>query len=265
MALVIFVRNRGGRIGWAAVGITAFFLVILGFRFRLVLLFGGLLTCLVIVKNWKVSAKAIGVGAVIAILLFNVFASIRTYNAGLDLSRLDDQNLLQIAINPGAEVGPVLVATQAANSGRYAGTIGVDPWLIGLARLVPSAVWSEKPTAYYLEYSFDGFNLSEALGSGIAPPQISEMLWQFGWLGVFPLSFCYFFLASAIFLFFWRRSTEYDIVGVSLAPWFFGFYMQSRGYFAQILSDSLFIILPLVLLSLLSKKNRGILRYHHMQ
>ena len=37
------------------------------------------------------------------------------------------------------------------------------------------------------------------------------------------------------------------VAGCSLAPVFFGFYMQTSGYFFQILSDGLFIFGPIFL------------------
>jgi hypothetical protein len=252
LSLVYFVHDKGGAKGVVVVVAVAMLLVMVGFRFRLVLLCVGALTCFVLLGGRRPSLWLLGAGGAFGVAALNVFGAIRSYGRGLNFGALqrDDANLVSLALDPGGEIGPFLVAHQAVLSEQYAASIGIDPWVIGVARLIPTAMWPQKPSAYYLTYSWDGFNYVEVATSGIAPPQLAEFFWQFGWFGLVPLSFVAFFLAAGIQRKMRSWRSVHGVVGVSLVPVFFGFYMQSRGYFSQIFTDAIVMFGSLAFLQL---------------
>lgn len=86
--------------------------------------------------------------------------------------------------------------------------------------------------------------------AGIAATQHVEMLLQWGWLGLGPLSFLYFCIACLLLSRLHKLDRTVRIAGYSLVPAYFGFYMQTRGYFFQIFADAIFMLAPLYLLNL---------------
>jgi hypothetical protein len=94
-----------------------------------------------------------------------------------------------------------------------------------------------------------GAAVAGAETSGTAAPQHVEILFQFGWWGLLPVAFCYFWIAGWLVRRVAFTSREARLAGCALIPFFFGFYMQTRGYFFQIFGSALFVLGPLFILS----------------
>lgn len=88
----------------------------------------------------------------------------------------------------------------------------------------------------------------------MAAPQHVEMLLQFGWMGLPFLAFFYFSLAIFLLTRLSRMGREVRIAAWALVPIFFGFYMPTRGYFFQVLTDGIFTFGPLFLLHLFQQQ-----------
>ena len=127
--------------------------------------------------------------------------------------------------------------------------ITYEPWLVGIARLIPSFIWSDKPSAEYLRNFIAGTTVANADQAGVAAPQHVEMLYQFGWFGLPVLAFIYYGLACLLVGKLLKTSRETRIAGCALVPAYFGFYMQTRGYFFQVLADGLFMFGPFFLIN----------------
>jgi hypothetical protein len=104
-----------------------------------------------------------------------------------------------------------------------------------------------------MRYFISGATVANADQAGVAAPQHVEMLLQFGWFGMVPLAFLYFSIAALLIYKLSRLGREARIAGCSMAPAFFGFYMQTRGYFFQVFADALFIFGPLFAMHIASR------------
>jgi hypothetical protein len=226
-----------------------------GFRYRIVILVLGAVTIAAFIFRFRVGVLLAPAGVFIGIVLINLVGSIRRYGRGLDFSNVDGLTLDTLLTDFRGEIGPVYVFAYTAEN-PLPPPIGIDPWLIGVARLVPTAIWPDKPTPDYLSYVTRGTTDFSADSAGIAAPQHVEMLYQFGWEGLPILAFAYFAIAALVIRLLWRMGPEARIVGCAMAPAFFGYYMQSRGYFFQIFSDGLFMFGPLFLMYLGKMRRR---------
>jgi hypothetical protein len=181
----------------------------------------------------------------------------------LDFSRSGQPN--EFFWNPfGGELGPVFVLNDLTTR-ELPPLVGVDPWIIGFLRFIPAAIWPNKPEPYYFAYWYRGAYTQGAESAGIAAPHVAEILIQFGWGGVLPITFAYFVLI----LLFMKQAIHWQwapsVSAITIIPSFFGFYMQTRGYFFQWLSDAVFVFGPLFLLGRRrsNEKRRGWLRSPH--
>lgn len=232
---------------WSA---WAFFVPVLyvflqvGFRFRMLILICAVLTSFCLVRKIRVSAPAVLVGAAFGLLILNFVGGLRTYGLGLNLERLEDKSLRETAESSEGEFGVTFV-TESIASRELPPPIYAEPWIVGLTILVPRVVWPDKPTAHYINDFSIYATSAGAEFAGIAALQHIEMLYQFGWAGVPILSFLYFSFATFLLYRISRLGRETRIAGCAMVPAFFGYYMQSRGYFAQIFTDGLFLFGPL--------------------
>jgi hypothetical protein len=71
-----------------------------------------------------------------------------------------------------------------------------------------------------------------------------------GWWGLLPLAFIYFLIAGWLVKRAAYRGGDARLAACALIPPFFGYYMQTRGYFFQIFADCLFMVGPLFLMNL---------------
>jgi hypothetical protein len=232
----------------------------IGFRFRILILASGTFASYMLIRGWKIRTVYIAIGSTVGIFLSNVIVNARKYGAGIDLSLIKGMSFTDIFQSFGGEVGPIYVITDIASK-PLPGLVYFEPWTVGLARLIPSFLWPEKPTAGYFQYFIRGFWDESAAQAGIAAPQQVEMLVQFGWFGLPFLAFLYFSFAAYLVSRMNLLSREARIAGCALAPIFFGFYMQSRGYFSQVLSDGLFLFGPLFLMHYGTKVRRRIRKF----
>ncbi len=252
LTLVLLIRERFSVRSFAVLAIVILVFLQVGFRFRILMLLAGIGCAFVLEYGIKVRIVRGIAAALGAVMLANLMGAIRNYGNGVDLGGLTDKKLDAMSSSFGGEFGIVYVLDYIAGS-RLPSLVWFEPWTVAAARLVPSFIWQDKPYANYLAYFTSGATTRNADKAGIAASQHVEMLLQFGWLGVFPLAFIYFSFACWLV----RRAAytgrEVRIAGAALIPFYFGYYMQTRGYFFQIFADGLFILGPLFLLTLDSK------------
>ena len=180
-------------------------------------------------------------------MLSNLIGMVRRYGQGIDYNNLGEASEEHVSSFSG-EAGIVYTLGYIADH-RLPDFVMFEPWTVGLARLIPSFIWQDKPTLSYGRYILD-ITETNSFGAGVAAPQHVEMLFQFGWFGLPLLAFIYFYIIAYLIHRLNLLGYEARVAGCSLAPVFFGFYMQSRGYFFQILSDGLFIFGPMFLVHL---------------
>jgi hypothetical protein len=221
---------------------------IAAFRFRILILLCGASICFAVTHKFKVRSWMAPLGGTVIVILMNLIGMIRRYGGGLNLENADNKSFGEILANFGGELGIVFVAQYTAEN-PFNPTIYFEPWLVALARFVPTFLWPDKPAASYLADFSNGFLQSAAASkAGMAAPQQVEMIYQFGWYGVPVIAFVYFSIASGLMRPIGRITREARIAGFALIPPFFGYYMQSRGYFFQMAAEAMFTFAPLFIL-----------------
>lgn len=250
LTVVAVIRYDFSRYSLLLLACTSTIIFSAGFRYRLALLLFAVTAAYLMIRRIPIRTAYALLITFVGILMMNTLSAIRVPRLGggkmIDLTRLADLNFIDLLSGFSGEVG-VLFSFNAIASNPLPQLIHVMPWVIGISRLVPSFLWSDKPSPYYFDLFWNSF-YEDAGTAGVAAPQQAEILLQFGWAGLPIIAFLYFNFAGFLVSRIHYLGREGRIAGVSLAPIFFGYYMQSRGYFFQILSDGLFIFGPLFLL-----------------
>lgn len=256
LTLVYLIKTDFSLRSLVLTAIITLILLQVGFRYRIIFLVFSVFASWMIIRGLKIRTSYVVLGSTAGLFLTNFLVNVRTYGAGLDLTQLEGMSFTDIFQSFGGEIGPIYVINHVA-SNPLPDIVYFEPWIVGIARLVPTFLWPEKPTADYLLYYSAGFSEQAAEKAGIAAPQQVELLLQFGWIGLPILAFIYFYFAAWLLSRINRLSREARIAGASLIPIFFGFYMQTRGYFFQTLSDGLFLFGPLFLMQIGGRKPRS--------
>lgn len=252
VAIVTLIRFNFNVLSLLGLLLVAFILLQVGFRYRIVILLAGAFAAYGLTRGFKVGVVGGVLGCTIGLFIVNIIGAIRRYSDGVNLSNLEGMDLSTFGTRFSGEAGIAYVLDYvAANS--LPPPAWLDPWIVGIAGLVPSAIWPGKPRPEYLSHIVSGAGVEQAEKYGVAASQQVEFLLQAGWWGVLPLAFLYFVLICRILRRAARTGHETRIAAFAIAPAFFGFYMQSRGYFFQILTDFLFMIGPLFLMVLMSR------------
>jgi len=246
LTLLLLLRTRFHIYGLFV--LAGVFLVILttGFRFRIVILASAVVMTYMLVRRIRIRVSYVALGSCLALIVVNAIGYSRTYGQGIDLSRLDGLTWVDLLHAFGGEIGPVFALAHVVQS-PPPDLIYFTPWTVGIARLVPSFLWPDKPYPDYLSDYVGGFAEIYQRTAGVAAPQHAEALLQFGWFGLPLLAFLYFAFACKVVERLQWLGLEARIAGCAMAPAFFGFYMQQRGYFFQFLCEFLFMFGPLFL------------------
>ena len=249
LTLLLLIRQRFSWRSLAILAIILFIFLQIGFRFRIMILLAGVVSAFVLQRGIGIKTFTGIIGSAVALSLSTVLGAIRHYGQGIDLSGLNSERLDDVSQSFGGEFGVVYVLDHTTRT-QLPPFVWFEPWSVALARFVPAFLWPDKPNASYLQYFFAGTTVANADKAGIAASQHVEMLLQFGWWGLLPLSFLYFSFACWLNRRVSMTGWETRVAGSALIPCFFGFYMQTRGYFFQIFVDGLFSLGPLFLLTL---------------
>lgn len=247
LTLILLIREKFNLRSLVILAIVLWAFLQTGFRFRIIILLAAAVGSYASLHGMKIRMIKGVLSCIAGLLLVNVMGTIRRYGEGIDLSRLSWENFDAMTNSFGGEFGIVYVLDFMATN-PLPPPAPLDPWVVAMARLVPSFIWPDKPVAVYLTHMFDGATVG-AEKSGVAASQHAEMLLQVGWWGLLPLAFLYYWLACRLLRFAARASFEVRLAGYTLIPAFFGFYMQTRGYFFQVFVDFLFTLAPLLILS----------------
>ena len=247
ITIVYAVHDNFGLRAWAFISASTFVFLVSGFRFRIAILMIAIAASFSVTRGVRIRVIAVVLGTIFALIAFNAIGMARRYGAGLDLSVFKDLKWEEMLNSFGGEEGPIFAFLSVIEAPPPE-WIAFDPWTIAIARLVPSFLWPDKPSPYYLYMYTSLFDERVREYAGIAGPQQAEMMLQFGWFGIPLLSFLYFILIGFLVAKLMRLGREARIAGMALVPGVFGFYMQQRGYFFQNISEALFILGPLFLM-----------------
>lgn len=247
LTLVFLVRNKFGPYSILLLMIVLLIFLQIGFRYRIMILLAAVATAWSLTHRIKIRIPHALAGAAVALVIVNIIGAMRQYGRGLNVDNLTEEKVGGLYGGFGGEFGVVYVLNYIADNPLPPMAM-FEPWLVGISRLVPSFIWADKPAADYVRHFISGASVANADRAGVAGSQQAEMILQFGWYGILPLAFMYFCVAAALVTALRRLPIEARVAGTALVPAFFGFYMQTRGYFFQIFADSLFMFGPLFFL-----------------
>ncbi len=253
LTLVLLIRQRFNWWSLLVLAVVLFVFLQAGFRSRIMILLTATAATFALQRRIKIGILKGALGFAIALPLVIVLGTVRRYGEGIDISALNKENLEAASGSFAGEFSLVYVLDYLT-AHPLPPPSPFEPWLVAIARVVPSFLWPDKPVAAYLSHFIAGAAAPGAETAGIAAPQQAEILLQMGWWGLFPLAFLYFSIAGWLVKRFAYRGLDVRLAGCTLIPPFFGFYMQTRGYFFQILADGLFMLAPLFLLNIGMKR-----------
>jgi hypothetical protein len=253
LTLVLLIRERFGWRSLLVLAVVLFVFLQAGFRFRIMILLTATSVAFALQRGIKIGMLRGALGFAIALPLVIALGVVRRYGQGIDTSALNKETFDAMSGSFGGEFSLVYVLDYLT-AHPLPPPSPFEPWLVGIARLVPSFLWADKPVATYLSHFIAGATTPGAEAAGTAAPQQAEILLQMGWWGLFPLAFVYFSIAGWLAKRLAYRGLEVRLAGCALIPPFFGFYMQTRGYFFQVFADGLFILAPLFLLNIGMKR-----------
>lgn len=243
MTIYTLIKSR-----FAPVSVLFLFLVlgiflIDGFRFRIVILCSAAFLSWCVCRGLKPRLMLVAGSTVIGLVIFNVIAMTRTYGRGIDLSRIEGRSTQELLQAVGGEIGPVFTLSHLTQ--RESDFLFLEPWFVAIARLVPSAIWPQKPYPDYLLAYPQGFPDPNAIYAGIAGTQHAEFYMQVGWAGLPIMAFGFFWLAIFVIKKLLNLSADARLAGLSIMPGLIGFYAQQRGYTFQIVCEYVFTLAPL--------------------
>ena len=249
LTLVLLVRERFSPLALLVLAIVLFVFLQAGFRFRILIMLASVISAYTLQRGIKVGILGGFLGMSVGLPLLILLGTIRRYGQGIDLSGFQMERLNSTSSNFGGEFGCVYSFDYIA-AHPLPPLSPFEPWIIGITRLVPSFLWPDKPSAQYVKYYISGATEAGAEQAGIAVPQHAEILVQMGWWGLVPLAFLYFSIAGWLVKRVAYTGREVRLAGCAIIPTYFGYYMQTRGYFFQIFADALFMLGPLFLLNI---------------
>jgi hypothetical protein len=247
LTLLFLIRRNFSPVSLLIVPLVLFLFLQVGFRFRIMILLAGIATSYASMRGIRIRTSHALIGLCIGLALAVTVGALRSYGRGVDFSRLGDSFEEAAVAQLVGECGTVYVLSSIAGA-TLPDPIYLEPWLLGIIRLIPTFVWPEKPASDYLGNISNMMALPGGDKAGVAAPQHVEMLLQFGWVGLPFLAFGYFLVIARILKTISHLGRDARIAGYSIAPVFFGYYMQTRGYFFQIFTDGLFMFGPLFVL-----------------
>jgi hypothetical protein len=258
MTVIYLVRDNFGIRSVAVLTAILYVFSVAGFRFRMFILLAAVTIAFLVARRIRIRVPLVLAGAVVGVGLMNLMGILRRYGRGFEFDGIGSLSLADILTGFAGESGIVYIIQYAASNPPD--WIWFDPWLISIARLVPSFIWPNKPTADYLMRVATYFHDRDAaMSAGLAAPQQVEMLYQFGLAGVFVIAFVYFTLISRLQSAMGRLGRDARIAGLAIIPPFFGYYMQSRGYFYQMFLEAIFMFGPPFLVHFGMTGRRGVL------
>ncbi len=230
--------------------------VLVGFRYKLVLLFVPLAFVMFFAEKKGLSGlrRRIGAALVLAVVasVFVMMTLVRKKFSGLDFGALADVQPEDVWYGFFAESNIVFGLIGVMN--RYVDVsqhIGIVPLTDSLLELIPRFLVPWRETGGYLLEGATGLMTKEGETSGTAYPFFAEYLMMGGWLfAFFGIGLVALIYRKLIGICLRARRIAPGMYwgGLGLLATFFGYYYFSRGYMPQIVKGFLFVVVPYFML-----------------
>lgn len=219
--------------------------VAIGFRYRLLIIFGCAFILWFLRTNRRPHPAFILVLAVFAFVSFGLIGQTRSYFSGLDLAAVADVDSVDVALGVLSETNIFFsfaaLLDAVPNSMAYKGLDAVKYVFI---LPIPRFLWEAKPFPDYLAAIPFALGTKQSEGAGSATPLIAEFYLAYGWIGMVIGSLAVGVVARIIWTAFVasRANIAMQVTYALMAPFFL--YAMSRGYLAQVVQDFMFLVAP---------------------
>ncbi len=257
-ALVVLMAGGGLRTGkrrLAAVLAVTVVYVSIGFRYRIVLLWLAVVMLTFLQAERRPRLRHLVVPGVVAFLASGWLAQARLFfrsggaYGGLAFN-LRDAVLLGLADTRIFETFAAVPRVVPA----FTGFSGLAPFAYPFILPIPRSLWADKPLPRSLQDIAASVGTPDAAGAGLFVPHFGEYYLAFGWPGIAVGMFV--FGAAIKWLWRWYRAAPRD-------PWRQAVFVLNnallfqvviRGYFAQIVMEWCFLVLPAVVLTTVARR-----------
>jgi hypothetical protein len=247
LLFVYFLRTRQGLLWFIIpVVLATGIYTTLGFRYRLVLLFGslGISYYLVVRKRPNLIFLAIAFFGFVAAMGF--IEMTRQYGSGLKLGKLDQKkNKNDSYYESGLKEASVFQTSGAVmhvipEKRPFA---GLEPVVQTLLFPIPKAFYPEKNSAEYLFSTLDTI-YGKKVSAGAAILMFGEHYLAFGWIGIVIGGFLLGFFYKNLWVWFMANSDNPMIISTYAVTVIYSYVILSRGYLPQVTMLFFFSVYP---------------------
>lgn len=205
-----------------------------GFRYRLVLLGGGLLAAYYL-DRWERPSVAFQVASLfLTVLAMGFVGATREYGLGLQLERVKGENVVKIFQGGLGDAGIFLTSGAVISViPEKMGYAGLAPIKGMLLLPIPRAIFEDKDTAGYVE-NILAMIYGRETQTGAAYMFFAEWYYAFGWAGLIVASLFFGYVMGRMWNWFLRRSDNIYAIALYSCLMPFSYVVLSRGYLAQV-------------------------------
>lgn len=254
LLFIHFVRTKKGLLWFAIPFVLALGIYTsIGFRYRLILLLGSVVASYYLTKRIRLSALVATAGVFLLITLMGIINLTRTYNRGLNLESIEQEDSRSF-FESGLRESLIFQCTGAAIElvPETYEHVGFQPIISTLLFPIPRAIYPEKESARYLFDFLD--HLFGPYGQGAAMMSFGEYYLAFGWPGLIIGSFLIGWFSRRLWNWFLANQRNPFVIAAYASTIMYLYVVISRGYLPQVTMLFFFSVFPVYAVLYLVKK-----------
>jgi oligosaccharide repeat unit polymerase len=251
-AFLVLAASRGFRsrfVQWSFWILMVVMYASLGFRYRILVFMGASAMLYYLKRGRRPRLLTVTAGVALVFIAAGWYAGARLYfrsfgaAGSLSFTPLD-------ALESGLEDTRIFESFLSVTGmvPNYTDYAYAGPFVYPLVLPVPRALWPGKPWPEWLPWIAESFGTPGAMLYGMAIPNFGEYYLAFGWVGVVVGMLLFGILVRALWA--WFRTDPRDPVRQAVLAISYIWLLQfmSRGYFAEMVREWCFLILPALLM-----------------
>jgi len=254
LLFIHFVRTKKGLLWFAIPFVLALGIYTsIGFRYRLILLLGSVVASYYLTKRIRLSALVATAGVFLLITLMGIINLTRTYNRGLNLESIEQEDSRSF-FESGLRESLIFQCTGAAIElvPETYEHVGFQPIISTLLFPIPRAIYPEKESARYLFDFLD--HVFGPYGQGAAMMSFGEYYLAFGWPGLIIGSFLIGWFSRRLWNWFLANQRNPFVIAAYACTVMYLYVVISRGYLPQVTMLFFFSVFPVYAVVYLVKK-----------
>lgn len=244
LLFIHFLRTKQGLLWFAIPFILALGIYTsIGFRYRIILLLGSVVASYYLTKRVRLSALVATVGVFILITLMGIINLTRSYNRGLDLTYLNEEDSDSF-FESGLRESLIFQCTGAVIElvPEEQDYVGFEPIISTILFPIPRAIYPQKGSAQYLFDFLD--HLFGPYGRGAAMMAYGEYYFAFGWPGLIIGSFLVGWFSRRLWNWFLANQRNPFVIATYACTIMYLYVVVSRGYLPQVTMLFFFSVFP---------------------